>query len=156
MRRNTEAWDTACGLLTLVIIVTLGAGLFVYLSAHPVIGALWALGATAGTLWLGALWVARTHDDRMRALSDTEMKRRAAERADTPPAVADVLRSCRTGRRIGDAERDVVVNALHAHFTAGRLDAAELNERVAGALAARTVEDLAETVDSLPDEVTGR
>jgi hypothetical protein len=124
-------------------------------AAHPIVAAVWALGSTAGLTWLAALWVARVHDDQMRALA-VERQRQAVRARPEPQTVADLLLSCRTGRRIGDAERDVVVGALHTHYAAGRLNAAELDERLLAALAARTVEDLSRTVDGLPDERTGR
>ncbi|MEV5827734.1 DUF1707 domain-containing protein [Spirillospora sp. NPDC052242] len=52
--------------------------------------------------------------------------------------------------RIGDAERDAVVVALHDHFAAGRLDRAELDERMDAALAAKTRGDLRALVRDLP------
>ncbi|QFG20775.1 DUF1707 domain-containing protein [Actinomadura sp. WMMB 499] len=52
--------------------------------------------------------------------------------------------------RIGDAERDAVVVALHDHFAAGRLDRAELDGRMDAALAAKTRGDLAALVRDLP------
>lgn len=52
--------------------------------------------------------------------------------------------------RIGDAERDAVVVALHDHFAAGRLDRGELDERMDAALAAKTRGDLRALVRDLP------
>ncbi|OLT30021.1 hypothetical protein BJF79_39920 [Actinomadura sp. CNU-125] len=52
--------------------------------------------------------------------------------------------------RIGDAERDAVVVALHDHFAAGRLDRAELDERMDAALAAKTRGELGALVRDLP------
>ncbi|MFP3969081.1 DUF1707 domain-containing protein [Actinomadura fulvescens] len=52
--------------------------------------------------------------------------------------------------RIGDAERDTVTTALHDHFAAGRLDQAELDERLDAALAAKTEGDLRTIVRDLP------
>lgn len=52
--------------------------------------------------------------------------------------------------RIGDAERDAVTVALHGHFAEGRLDRAELDERLGTALAARTRGDLHAIVRDLP------
>ncbi|WP_026413694.1 DUF1707 SHOCT-like domain-containing protein [Actinomadura oligospora] len=53
--------------------------------------------------------------------------------------------------RVGDAERDAVALALHEHFAAGRLDRAELDERLGAALAARTLGDLRGVVRDLPE-----
>ena len=149
-----EPWDVVFGVLLLVSAVLLGAGLFAYFATHPIVAALWALGTTAGTVWFGTLYGVRRHDDRMRALT-AERQRRAVP-ATEPETVAELLLSCRTGRRIGDAEREVFLRALHAHFAAGRLAAGELDERIAGVLAALTIDGLALTVEGLPSEVTGR
>ena len=45
--------------------------------------------------------------------------------------------------RASDAERDQAVEALAGHAADGRLDLAELEERVAAALHARTQDELA-------------
>ncbi|MEV5573081.1 DUF1707 domain-containing protein [Spirillospora sp. NPDC052269] len=55
------------------------------------------------------------------------------------------------GLRVGDAERDAVALALHEHFAAGRLDRAELDERLDAALAAKTLGDLRDVVRDLPE-----
>jgi hypothetical protein len=52
--------------------------------------------------------------------------------------------------RASDADRDVVVSDLSEHFQAGRLTAAELDERTGRALAARTWGELAELTSDLP------
>lgn len=52
--------------------------------------------------------------------------------------------------RIGDAERDAVLDSLKAHFAAGRLDLAELEERIDLALAARTQAELVPLTADLP------
>ena len=52
--------------------------------------------------------------------------------------------------KIGDAERTAVTEALQRHYSEGRLDEAELEERLDRALAARTEGDLAEIVQDLP------
>ncbi|MFA1538741.1 DUF1707 SHOCT-like domain-containing protein [Actinomadura monticuli] len=52
--------------------------------------------------------------------------------------------------RIGDAERDAVMGALHDHFAEGRLDRAELDERLDAVLSARTRGDLRTLVKDLP------
>jgi Domain of unknown function (DUF1707) len=52
--------------------------------------------------------------------------------------------------RVSDAERDAVVTELGEHFQAGRLDAAELDDRTGRALRARTGGDLDEVLADLP------
>lgn len=52
--------------------------------------------------------------------------------------------------RIGDAERDSAAAALSEHYSAGRLDRAEFDARLADALAARTRDDLAPLFADLP------
>ncbi|WP_067636590.1 DUF1707 SHOCT-like domain-containing protein [Actinomadura latina] len=52
--------------------------------------------------------------------------------------------------RIGDAERDAVMVALHDHFAEGRLDRGELDERMDAVLSARTRGDLRTLVKDLP------
>ncbi|MEU8340690.1 protein of unknown function [Actinomadura meyerae] len=52
--------------------------------------------------------------------------------------------------RIGDAERDAVMVALHDHFAAGRLDRTELDERLETVLTAKTRGDLRTLVKDLP------
>ncbi|HEV8275077.1 MAG TPA: DUF1707 domain-containing protein [Streptosporangiaceae bacterium] len=49
-----------------------------------------------------------------------------------------------------DQERDAIASELGAHFQAGRLDAAELDDRLGRALRARTRGELAELVTDLP------
>jgi hypothetical protein len=151
-RRDRDPWNVVFGVLLLAATVTLGVGLFAYFAMHPIVAALWALGTTVGTVWLGGLYVARRHDDQMRALTAERRAVPVTERE----TVSSVLLSCRAGHRIGDAERDVFVNALHVHYAAGRLEPSELDERLTAALAARTVEDLRRAVDGLPSERTGR
>lgn len=52
--------------------------------------------------------------------------------------------------RVGDAERDAVASALHEHFAQGRLTREELDERLTGALSAKTVGDLRKVTEDLP------
>ena len=52
--------------------------------------------------------------------------------------------------RVSDADRDAVVTELGEHFQAGRLDAAELDDRTGRALRARTGGDLDEILADLP------
>lgn len=153
-RRNTEAWEVTLTVLSLIAAALLGVGLFAGLAEHPTVAALWALFSTAGMVWLGYMYLTYRHAERLRAVADRE--RRAVEPPIDRRTVSDVILGHRLGRRIGDAERDVIVGALHTHFAAGRLNAPELDERIAAALAARTVDDLCRAVHDLPSEVTGR
>ena len=57
--------------------------------------------------------------------------------------------------RVSDAERTEVTNALCRHFADGRLDEAELNDRLARATAAKTGADLAPLLADLPRLDTG-
>jgi hypothetical protein len=52
--------------------------------------------------------------------------------------------------RIGDAERDEVLNALQEHLAAGRLDVDEYEQRTERVVAARYADDLAEVLVDLP------
>jgi len=52
--------------------------------------------------------------------------------------------------RIGTAEREQAVQLLSEHLSAGRLELAEFEERVAGAYAARTNSQLASLFRDLP------
>jgi hypothetical protein len=52
--------------------------------------------------------------------------------------------------RASDAERSEVADVLSRHFGEGRLDAAELDERLGRAMSARTRGDLASLVADLP------
>jgi hypothetical protein len=54
--------------------------------------------------------------------------------------------------RVGDAERESALSALREHYAHGRLDAAELEERISAALVARTRGDLARLFFDLPGE----
>ncbi|MGH9101009.1 MAG: DUF1707 SHOCT-like domain-containing protein, partial [Acidimicrobiales bacterium] len=52
--------------------------------------------------------------------------------------------------RIGDAERNAAADALSQHYSAGRLDDAELKERLDRAMSARTGADLGGLMADLP------
>jgi Domain of unknown function (DUF1707) len=52
--------------------------------------------------------------------------------------------------RVSDAERQIVVDRLAQHFTDGRLDQAEFDERVERAMSAKTRADLNGLFDDLP------
>jgi Flp pilus assembly protein TadB len=54
------------------------------------------------------------------------------------------------GLRIGDAERAVAADRLAWHFSHGRLDQAELDERLAQAMRATTASDLSPLFADLP------
>jgi hypothetical protein len=53
--------------------------------------------------------------------------------------------------RVSDAERAEVADHLAAHYSDGRLDRAEFDERVARAMSAKTRADLNGLFDDLPD-----
>jgi hypothetical protein len=53
--------------------------------------------------------------------------------------------------RVSDAERNAVTERLAAHYSDGRLDQAEFDERVNRAMAAKTRGDLEGLFDDLPD-----
>jgi hypothetical protein len=52
--------------------------------------------------------------------------------------------------RASDQDREMAAGALRIHFTAGRLDSDELDERVAGAYSTKTRGDLDVTLAQLP------
>jgi hypothetical protein len=60
------------------------------------------------------------------------------------------LRTRHPGLRASDEERERAVEELRRHYAAGRLSAAELEERVARAYRAHTRGDLARVFDALP------
>ena len=53
--------------------------------------------------------------------------------------------------RVSDAERQAVADRLAEHFSAGRLDQAEFDERVGRAMSAKTRADLNGLFDDLPE-----
>lgn len=53
--------------------------------------------------------------------------------------------------RVGDAERDAVAVALHDHFAQGRLDRAELDDRLGATLSAKTMGELRKITRDLPE-----
>ena len=69
-------------------------------------------------------------------------------RPDRRPA-EDTLRQD-PGLRASDEERESAVTLLREHGAAGRLDVAELEQRVGAAYQARTRGDLADLLDDLP------
>lgn len=56
-----------------------------------------------------------------------------------------------TPQRLSDADRDAAAALLRDHYEAGRLDQAELDERLAAALAARVSSDLTPLFADLPE-----
>ncbi len=56
----------------------------------------------------------------------------------------------RPPQRIGDTERDRAAEYLREHMAAGRLDAAEFDERISAALSAKVQSDLDRLFDDLP------
>ncbi|MBO3748103.1 DUF1707 domain-containing protein [Streptosporangiaceae bacterium NEAU-GS5] len=56
--------------------------------------------------------------------------------------------------RIGDRERDAVTEALHDAFAQGRIDRAELDERLTATLSAKTTADLRRVTADLPASET--
>jgi hypothetical protein len=57
--------------------------------------------------------------------------------------------------RVSDAERAEVADRLSAHYSDGRLDRAEFDERVARAMSAKTRADLNGLFEDLPDMGVG-
>jgi hypothetical protein len=57
--------------------------------------------------------------------------------------------------RVSDSERQAVTDRLAEHFTEGRLDQAEFDERVARAMSAKTRADLNGLFDDLPEPGNG-
>jgi hypothetical protein len=55
---------------------------------------------------------------------------------------------------VSDADRDAALSELGEHFQAGRLTAAELDERAGRAISARTGKDLADLMTDLPTAST--
>lgn len=62
----------------------------------------------------------------------------------------DYYREMTENHRIGDADRDAGVAALQEHYSAGRLNSTELDERLFRCMAATTVGELAAIFDDLP------
>lgn len=132
----------------LVIIATV-VGIFQAAVTRVTVPLLWPL-ATTLLCAAGAVWAVRRFERRMLE------SRRAGLARPAQPEVRDILAFPRSSNRIGDYERGIVAGALHEHFVAGRIDQAELDERLTTTLQAKTLEDLADALTDLPLEVTGR
>ena len=146
------------GIVSLVVFGLAVAGLYEAAVTLVSVPLLWPLAATAAVVWLGFReldWRAQRrrqlsardgHEEAREALRELRTRRTVAEILHRGPYASDL-----DGQRIGDAERDLVVSALHAHFAAGRLDQGEVEERLANALAAKTAGELRRTVMDLPN-----
>lgn len=73
----------------------------------------------------------------------------------SPSSAQSWTRRMRTGyydtMRVSDAERSEVADLLGRHYSDGRLDKQEFDERVARAMSAKTRADLSGLFDDLPD-----
>src|SRR5450432_3116707 len=74
----------------------------------------------------------------------------STERTTENPVSAMTGHDLPAAMRASDADRDSVVSDLGEHFQAGRLTAAELDERTGQALTARTYGELTELLADLP------
>lgn len=135
-----------------LVIIAAVVGIYQAAVTRVTVPLLWPLAATLLVL-AGAVLAIQRARVRYRAERELEAQR---PHPVVRPAVQSILNGPRSGNRIGDAERDIVANALRTHFAAGRIDQAELDERLTTTLNARTLEDLADAVTDLPSEVTGR
>lgn len=67
-----------------------------------------------------------------------------------PTTPNTVITAIAAGQRVGDLERQIVCDQLAAHFSAGRLDPEELDQRIDIAMRARTAGDLHPLLCDLP------
>lgn len=155
--RNREAWDAVGGVLVLVVLGLLGFVLYRAAVTFVAVPILWPLATSAGVLVLGWReldWRARRRRE-ARELHERKRKAAAQDGRDEQAVTLILHRGPHDSdmdvRRIGDAERDLVVSTLHTHFAAGRLDQGELEERLARALAGKTLGDLRRLVMDLPN-----
>lgn len=94
-----------------------------------------------GRDWAAGLqWVLDSHLQRLLA------------RARDPGRAGDARSDRRPPMRVSDSDRDRVAEALHSAAVEGRLEPAELAERLEQVWAARTIADLAPAVADLPGE----
>ncbi|WP_433240252.1 DUF1707 SHOCT-like domain-containing protein [Actinomadura nitritigenes] len=160
-RRDTELWNAVGGVLVLAAVALLGWALYESAVTAVSVPLLLPLTTGAATLWLGwreVDWWAQRRREGIERHERLQRERREAlhprrdEQAVTLILHRGPYESDLDGRRIGDAERDVVVTVLHAHFEAGRLDQGEMEERVTRALAAKTLGELRRLVADMPNE----
>lgn len=158
--RNGEVREWILGVLAAAAFVLLGVALVEAATTDVSVPMLWPLATSAATLWLGwrevDAWARRRGEARDAATRLERERQEALHPRGDSQAITLILHrgpyeSDLDGRRIGDAERDIVVTLLHAHFAAGRLDQGELEERLARALAGKTLGDLRRLVMDLPN-----
>lgn len=161
MSRDREGWDILGGILALVLVGLLGYGLYEAAVTDVSVPLLLPLATGAATLWLGwrevDWWTRRRREGIERHERLQRERHEALHPVRDEQAVTLILHrgpheSHLDPRRIGDAERDVVVTALHAHFAAGRLDRCEMDDRLTRALAAKTLGELRRLIMDLPNE----
>lgn len=133
------------------LVILCAAVLYWAMATEVRVPLLWPAGAT---LMCAADFCRRVRARRAEAREAKALLTSVEHSAQDGPTVRQIL-SRPTSLRIGDAERDVVMDALHTHFSLGRLTQAEHAERLEAALAAKTGGDLAALVADLPSEVTG-
>jgi hypothetical protein len=154
---SREGWDYVGGIVALVLVALVGFGLYEAAVTSVSVPLLLPLAMGAGVVWLG--WREADAWTQRRREAIERYERQRAELRHPPrdeQAVTLILHrgpyeSDLDPRRIGDAERDVVVAALHEHFSAGRLDREEIETRISLALGAKTVGELRRLVMDLPN-----
>lgn len=154
---SREAWDYVGGVLVVVAVALLGFGLYEAAVTAVSVPLLVPLVMGGGLFWLGwreaDAWATRRREaieryERQRAEPVTGAR---DEQAVTLILHRGPYESYIDDRRIGDAERDVVMDVLREHFTAGRLTQDEIEARISLALDAKTVGELRRLVMDLPN-----
>ena len=120
-----------------------------------------ASGCVAATFTLGeessAIAAAGSSRSTATQAASALMLQERIRRATLPPSVSDDGgRVMAELMRASDTEREEAVDRLRAHAAEGRLDVAELEERIDAAFAARTREDLTALFADLPDTAPRR
>lgn len=158
--RKGEGLAWILGTLSAAVVVLLGLALIKPATTDVSVPMLLPLATSAATLWLGwreaDAWARRRAEAREAAELRERERREALHPKRDEQAVTLILYrgpydSDLDGRRIGDAERDIVVTLLHAHFAAGRLDQTELDDRLTRALAAKKLGELRRLLADLPN-----